>query len=285
MDTIKKGSRGELVKYLQNLLGISPDGIFGTITENAVKLFQSRNRLTVDGIVGETTWQRLIGTSSANKSAIEKYYLPTTEYIPGKYKCDYIVLHHTSGHDNPYSVVDGWKNDTIGRIATEFVIGGKNCRTGRNTYDGKIISVFPEGSQAYHIGVSGSSYMNLHSVGIEMCNMCWVKNGKTYVGEICQKDQIVTLDKPFRGYDQYHRYTDTQIASLKTLLEYISKRDNIDLHEGLYKWIKNEGAGAFEFHEDAYYGRTKGIITHANIRKDKFDVFPQPELMDMILTL
>ena len=50
-------------------------------------------------------------------------------------------------------------------------------------------------------------------------------------------------------------------------------------------WIKERGADAFEFNEDAYYGRVKGLLTHTNTRKDKVDMFPQPELMDMLLSL
>ena len=61
---------------------------------------------------------------------------------------------------------------------------------------------------------------------------------------------------------------------------------NIDLHEGLYKWIKAEGAiKAFDFHKDAYQGKVKGLLTHTNIRKDKFDCSPQPNLVDMIMSL
>jgi hypothetical protein len=47
-----------------------------------------------------------------------------------------------------------------------------------------------------------------------------------------------------------------------------------------------EGANkAFDFHQDAYSGKVKGMLSHGSIRKDKFDVSPQPELIDMILTL
>jgi len=36
---------------------------------------------------------------------------------------------------------------------------------------------------------------------------------------------------------------------------------------------------------NAYYGRIKGMWTHANVRKDKYDLFPQPNLIDMLLSL
>ncbi len=54
--TIKEGSRGRAVSYLQRKLNIAADGIFGPQTEQAVKAFQRQKNLTVDGIVGENTW-------------------------------------------------------------------------------------------------------------------------------------------------------------------------------------------------------------------------------------
>lgn len=60
-ETLKRGSRGELVKQVQTKLKSwgyytgSVDGIFGSGTESAVKSFQKKNGLTVDGIVGKKT--------------------------------------------------------------------------------------------------------------------------------------------------------------------------------------------------------------------------------------
>ena len=295
MTVYKRGSIGEQVKQIQKALDIKVDGIFGKGTEDAVKKFQGENYLTADGKVGPKTMKILMEKMDTDLSVIIKpkesldikdYYLPKREYINGKYNNDYIVLHHTAGYDNPKAVVDCWAKDSLGRVATEFVIGGQRCTDGRSIYDGQIVRTYPEGNQGYHIGTSGSSYMNIHSVGIELCNMGWVKNGKTYTGSIVRPDQIVSLKEPFRGYINWHKYTTKQIEVLRDLLLYVANRDNIDLHTGIYKWIKTEGAmKAFDFHQDAYSGKVKGLITHANIRKSKYDVSPQPELIDMILTL
>ena len=295
MAVYKRGSIGEQVKQIQKALDIKVDGIFGKGTEDAVKKFQGENCLTADGKVGPKTMKILMEKMDTDLSVIIKpkesldikdYYLPKREYINGKYNNDYIVLHHTAGYDNPKAVVDCWAKDSLGRVATEFVIGGQRCTDGRSIYDGQIVRTYPEGNQGYHIGTSGSSYMNIHSVGIELCNMGWVKNGKTYTGSIVRPDQIVSLKEPFRGYINWHKYTTKQIEVLRDLLLYVANRDNIDLHTGIYKWIKTEGAmKAFDFHQDAYSGKVKGLITHANIRKSKYDVSPQPELIDMILTL
>lgn len=62
---LKQNSRGAYVTFLQQLLesNLYPvggiDGIFGTRTLNAVQAFQQANGLTVDGIVGNNTWNAL----------------------------------------------------------------------------------------------------------------------------------------------------------------------------------------------------------------------------------
>ena len=45
MNTLKKGSRGEDVKVLQQALNLISDGIFGDLTDEAVKEFQRLNGL------------------------------------------------------------------------------------------------------------------------------------------------------------------------------------------------------------------------------------------------
>ena len=289
----KIGYCGDEVKQIQLALGLKADGIFGKKTENAVIKFQKENGLFADGIVGEQTLDALNINFDTDLSKfnhydfdIDEYHLPSEEYLNGNYKNEYIILHHTAGGANPRAVVDGWKKDCIGKVATEFVIGGQNCKTGNTKYDGQIVRAFPEGCQGYHIGKSGSSYMNTHAVGIEICNFGYLKDGKTYTGTLADQSQIITLDSPFRGFSQWHKYSDEQINSVRDLLLYISNRDNIDLHEGLYRWINEDGVmKAFDFHEDAYDGKVKGLLTHTNIRKDKFDCSPQPNLVDMIMSL
>lgn len=56
---LRKGNRGQEVKKLQILLHLYEDGIFGVLTEEAVKNFQKSNGLYADGIVGDKTWSKL----------------------------------------------------------------------------------------------------------------------------------------------------------------------------------------------------------------------------------
>lgn len=67
---LEYGSSGDLVKQLQQRLtdlsyyGHSISGSFQGNTRNAVKRFQEQNGLTVDGVVGEKTWNALFNSDS-----------------------------------------------------------------------------------------------------------------------------------------------------------------------------------------------------------------------------
>lgn len=289
-------SRGPEVKQLQEFLNIGADGIFGKGTESAVKSWQSDNRLEPDGIVGPKTWSamgldELSTTDNSEKFIaignleIEQYFLPKGEYKTGPTDKEYLFLHHTAGWHNPYRVVDSWSRDTRGAVATEFVLGGQSIKGNDETYDGKLLQCFPEGGYGWHLGKNGSQHMHTHSVGIEVCNFGWLKDGKTYVGTPVVESEKVTLSEPFRGFTEWHRYSDKQIEVLKNWILYIADRDNIDVRKGLVEQVKKHGAKGFEFNEDAYYGKIKGMWTHTNTRKDKFDMFPQPELLDMLMEI
>lgn len=292
---VKKGSNQRaLVKEIQEVVGAKPDGIFGDRTEALVMKYQRENYLVADGIVGPNTFEcmGILDTDTSKQYSKEedityhKHHLPNGEYIDTPTKKDYVFIHHTAGWNNPYKVIDSWGRDTRGRIATEFVIGGQKIDSGDSTYDGDIVQAFPEGYYAYHLGSTGSSYMHSHSVGIELCNFGYLKDGKTYVGTRAKEDQIAILDEAFKGYLTWHKYSDKQIKSTQLLIEHIAARDQIDVREGLPELIRKHGpVKAFGFNEDAYKGKIKGLLTHTNVRKDKSDCFPQPELVDMLLSL
>ena len=77
--TLKQGSTGSTVKQVQQKLKNwgyykgSVDGIFGSKTKEAVKYFQRKNGLTVDGIVGNQTLKAL-GMSAGSSSNVTGNY-------------------------------------------------------------------------------------------------------------------------------------------------------------------------------------------------------------------
>ncbi len=82
MNTLKKGSRGADVATLQHKLNLIADGIFGPITEEAVKTYQKEAGLEADGIVGPRTWAAL-GMAGARRN-ITKIILHCADTPEGK---------------------------------------------------------------------------------------------------------------------------------------------------------------------------------------------------------
>jgi N-acetylmuramoyl-L-alanine amidase CwlA len=69
LNVLKRGAKGEQVKTLQILLkgkgyDIDVDGSFGGGTEKIVKQYQKDCKLTVDGSVGQATWNSLLKYST-----------------------------------------------------------------------------------------------------------------------------------------------------------------------------------------------------------------------------
>ena len=58
--TLKRGTKSDLVKVIQYILGIEVDGSFGPKTEQAVKQYQQFINIKADGIVGDETWKRFL---------------------------------------------------------------------------------------------------------------------------------------------------------------------------------------------------------------------------------
>lgn len=99
---LKKGSSGEDVKKLQDKLGLTQDGSFGSVTETKVKEWQAQNGLTADGIVGPTTWSKMFGVNDQITDDVTQ--------VAG------LALEKLKGHV-PQAVLE-----ELSRIATQFGI-------------------------------------------------------------------------------------------------------------------------------------------------------------------
>jgi hypothetical protein len=295
---LRFGDKGEEVREIQIALEVEVDGIFGRMTQAAVKNFQLKNNLHPDGIVTPEVRQLLLGEEyttdvserylALGELSIDRYWLKEDEYVNDRKDKKFIFLHHTGGGHNPYYVVDGWERDKRGRIATEFVIGGADLR-GDDRYDGRIIQAFPDGAWAYHLG-NVSSYLQSHSIGIEICN--WgglTKSGNTYrnyLGKKVPADQVTTLSKNFRGYKYFHRYTDAQIEATRDLILALGKKYDIDVKRGIKELIEMYSPEfAFEYFVDTVQGKRPGLFTHTNVKQSKHDIYPCPRMIKMIKSL
>lgn len=291
MTTLRLGSKGESVKTLQQFLKIKVDSDFGPQTETAVKAWQKANGLISDGIVGKNTWAAMgiLNTDNAENSEVDhalkinQHYMPVGSYFAGPVPKKWIFLHHTAGWENPYQVADMWARDNRGNVATEFILGGQSVRDGNTKFDGELIQCFPEGGYGWHTG-TGNSVMHRNSVAIEVCNMGQIVNGKTYVNTVAKSDQVIKLAKPFRGFQYWHDYSDAQILTLKRWILFVAKKYNIDPRIGLVQHVKAKGADGFDV-IDVKAETTPGMYSHTNVLRGKVDMYPHPDLIDMLLSL
>lgn len=137
---LKKGSKGNDVKILQSYLHLLQDGIFGSLTEEAVKEFQRTHHLKVDGIVGDVTWSKLTGDSQLKTS---------------KRNINEIIVHCTAtkeGLDYTVATIRQWhKARGFSDIGYHYVIyrdGSVN-----NGRDVNISGAHCEGHNSHSIGV------------------------------------------------------------------------------------------------------------------------------------
>jgi hypothetical protein len=299
---LKTGQTGGDVKVLQELLRIKVDGVFGIKTRQAVINFQNSNGLRADGIVGPLTWNALnynpqefwADTDTLTSASwIERYHLPEGEYVNSVTSKKYIVIHHTAGRHNPFKVVDHWAADQRGRVGTNYVIGGlpstadaKNLTSSQSKYDGRVINAIDDKYWGYHLGPNGSRFMTHHSLSIEICSAGALKKKGdeyyTWYGEKVHPSQVEVLPTEFRGTRYYHKYSNAQLESLEALLRHLSDKHDINISSGMKKMGPET---MYDWKESAWKGEITGLLSHTNIRKDKSDVFPQPELTRLIMSL
>lgn len=307
---IKPGYKGELVAFLQEILGVTADGIYGPKTKTVVIHFQKTNNLVSDGIVGPRTWSALgvnpleyFADTDKQTSAswIKQYHLPAGEFVEKETTKKWIFLHHTAGRENPYKTVDAWATDQRGRVGTHYVIGGLASKLDLEAdltdvqaqYDGKIVQAIDDKYWGYHLGAVKSSVMHSGSLSIELCSagiLMKANDGtfRTWYNAKVHPSQVTILKSDYRGSMYYHKYSLKQIKSLKALLLLLSDKHGINLHSGiitqLHKDPKNPDR-SFEYKEEFSRGRITGVLTHGQVRADKSDVFPQPELIEMLLSI
>lgn len=218
---------------------------------------------------------------------------PEDQYIRQESAKRLIFLHHTASSSDPYSVVNWWKH-TPERVATSFIIAGES--TSDKWKDGEIIQIFSSKYWAYHLGLTAkhlapagkeaksSLWLNKHSIGLEIC--AWgqlvYKNGKYYAypkdftSVTVPEDQVVEYPDKFRGYQFYQKYTPAQIESVRKLLLFLGDRWDIPL---------KYNDKIFTYPDLRAMRGEPCVAAHVGVRNDKFDVSPQPLLVEMLKSL
>lgn len=209
-------------------------------------------------------------------SKIVQVRLKETQYYQEVHPKKQIVIHHTVSNGNAKNVVAGWAK-TPARIGTAFIIDR----------EGVIHQCFSSKHWAHHLGTKSkrNKQLNQQSIGIELCAWGPLKRSPikssvkatftSSVGTVVPNDEVIELEKPFRGSKYYQKYTDKQLNSLQILLTYLCETYNIP---------KTYNPEMWEYSSSAMNG-SPGIWSHTSFRKDKSDCLPQVELIKIIQNL
>ena len=175
---VSYGSKGSDVTELQKLLNqngysLDADGIYGTKTQAAVKDYQQKNNLSVDGIVGSQTWGALTkassdSTGSTASTAPVETKAPTFEHQPSDTVAQAEALLQQHLAQNPGSYQSTWSiqlNDIIKQILNrdEFsydLNGDALYQQYKDQYttQGKLAMMDTMGQAAAMTGGYGNSY-------------------------------------------------------------------------------------------------------------------------------
>lgn len=289
----KYGDKGpevsEVQKYLSFLgYDLVIDGSFGDKTLRSLKAFQKKVNLETDGIAGPKTLEALkaaqkrtskeekVTISSKNYGAldiIKQYQLDNNQYIKQQTPKDKLFIHFTAGGKNAVNVIKYWNSDEP-RISTAYVLGGD---------DGKAYECFNPDYWSFHLGIKGTNgALDKSSVGIEICSygplkkvgdkyFAWPANWTTEVSP----SEVYELETEFRGYKYFQAYSQEQLKTLESLMEFLIEEYNIPVQKSFdMSW--------FEFNQELINKKTPGIWTHTNVRKDKSDSYPDKRLLEIL---
>lgn len=244
--------------------------------------FQSKNNITVDGLFGMQSYNKLYNIIlNVEEVPFENYYVKTV--FPKKQ----IIWHHSAGWDNIRGMFEWWKNDGINHVATAVGIND----------EGKLYRGFDESFWAASIGATTDVFTNngiplVYSNGYVMNNIQldrgavavevgnWgtltEKNGKYYSWANAEVPASKVIELNYKGVKYYEVYTDAEIKTLKywTLLNAV--RFDIPV---VFSYDD-----CFNVSKKAL-GGIPGIFTHNSYIQYKSDVSPQPKLIEMAKSL
>lgn len=291
---VKFGDIGPEVAEVQKLLSLLGydlivDAHFGNKTLRSIKAFQKKYGLIQDGVVGEKTMTALKAaqkrTAKEDSTPPESIdyrdlviktdcQMPDQQYVKQVTEKSQIFLHFTAGSPSAKNTINYWTNDPV-QVATAYVIDGDS---------GLPYQAFHPNYWGWHLGIKGTNgKLDKASIGIEICAFgplvkrdgkyyAWPKN---YTSTIVDSKHVYTLDKPFRNNIYYYAFSDEQILNLEKLLIFLIEKYNIKIQKSFdVDWL--------EYNQELINKCLPGIWSHSNVRKDKFDIYPDSKLLNML---
>ncbi len=237
--------------------------------------------------INENLW---INLSPINLTKIKLYPFPQEKYYHNEYPKTQIVLHHTVSGMSIDGDIQTWINGKY-NVGVAIIIDR----------EGTPWQLFSSKYWAYHLG-TGDHSLDKHSIGIEIDNwgglilgdgtnkqfgknedgsprLIYTATGKYYTvygnSVNLSPQDIQYYPEKYRGYNYFEKYTNAQIRTVGELILFWRNKYNIPLYYN---------PSIFNFSEEAVGGKP-GLWSHTSYRKDKSDIHPQPEMIEMLKTV
>lgn len=213
MVVLRFGSKGDEVKRLQGLLGVTPqDGIFGNKTKEAVQKYQRERGLFPDGIVGEKTWAFLNAKTQKDEDIkIREAFIHTHITASKNRDIRYIAIHYTAGSTSKAGSALATKNVFLTRAASaDFVVD-----------DAEIVQINPDLKNYYCWAVGDKK--NPYTGGAELYGTALNKN--TVSIEICSNLKKGT-SAAVPNHDGW-TFTEASLNNAVKLVRYLMKKYNV----------------------------------------------------------
>ena len=224
-----------------------------------------------------------------------------------------IVLHHTAGNNTPAGYIRDWRTKSY-PLATHYII----------PRSGQTEQLYEDKYWSNHLGTDlpNNGFLQKHSLAIEISNYGYLQLKQkgdrleggnkaqetgwyTWNGQLIPDSEVAEpyrvsgngniesfvnkVPGGYRGYVRFQKYTNGQIKSLEKILRGWKKsypKIPLKLTAESYKEMfpNTKTNGEYNISSDAA-GKIPGIYTHNSYRPDKVDVFPQKELLEMLMGL
>ena len=131
--TLKKGSKGDMVKALQYIVGVNADGDFGSNTKTAVKTYQKSHGLEADGEAGQKTFEMIASKAPTLRKGAKGEYVYALECILQTMTKDGVYKDDEVAHVKTFQASCGLEQDGIVGKQTWLALFGLGIKKNNGT--------------------------------------------------------------------------------------------------------------------------------------------------------
>jgi hypothetical protein len=241
---------------------------FNDLLTKAIKSFQKRHEIEVDGLVGPQTFRRIL-TSRPEEVKQKNHILINGSSVPIDWDVKIDLMKPSCYRQHGYKrkpnmIVTHW-DATTSAAKCRRVLEARNISTHFCIdNDGIIYQYVDTNSTAWH-----ARGVNKYSVGIDFSNAYYLKYQDRYTSHMGLNARPICKDSMVHGVKlkPHLGYYPVQVEAYKKLVKVLCDHYNIPLK------VPVDGSNKLltKVHKESASGRFKGIVCHYHLTRNKID--------------